>query len=102
MVDKTKGTDEKATEVVTDESPKKEIVRQDASKDSFEALYSNERKKSQVLLISTATFAVLFLISLAFGLQAASHDTNRREAIKPGGMMHRDFDRRGPGSQYYQ
>lgn len=102
MADKTKGADEKVDAVVDDESPKKEVAHQVAKKDSYESLYNNERKKSQILLISTATFAALFLISIAFGLRAVSHETARHDTFKPGGMMHRDSDRRGPGSQYYQ
>lgn len=74
-----------------------------SDKDAFETLYANERRKSQMLLISTATFAALFLISLAFGLRVAGQDNYRHNTMQPGGMMRGDYgDRRGPGSQYYR
>ena len=68
---------------------------------SFESLYEKERKKSQVLLISTGVFIVLFFVAVAYGLRVA--DYNNRGVGKPGGMMRTDLDdRRGIGERYYR
>jgi hypothetical protein len=103
MAEKSNNTANEVTEKADKLSLEEVEIVNDSNKDTFETLYASERRKSQMLLISTATFAALFLISLAFGLRVAGHDSYRHDTVQPGGMMRGDYgDLRGPGSQYYR